>query len=278
MPNKDPPEWHKSTKDIAPFLSQPWNERIVCTWDILDIKIPKPPHISNNHWVCASKSLCFGWCSCAAPTKNILCPPSPSHHIKVVSYSSVRSLSLTIVLYGFILKSFLKINLSWFCCIRKYDRIIMNYCMITMVSLYTGVRSKTNPRICFVVASPQCSYMWVWTFVGVGEACENGCRALFPFTTCAAFSAGSPSPFSRIDYYHGCFPVVCNARADNGCNEGPNCSRVHSWGQRARIKLRGSSGQDYLIVNIILEFTNVNKKHESTRLGVTSDYSSGSST
>ena len=27
------------------ILSQPWNQRIVCTWDILDIKIPKPPHI-----------------------------------------------------------------------------------------------------------------------------------------------------------------------------------------------------------------------------------------
>ena len=27
------------------ILSQPWNQRIVYTWDILDIKIPKPPHI-----------------------------------------------------------------------------------------------------------------------------------------------------------------------------------------------------------------------------------------
>ena len=27
------------------ILSKPWNERIVCTIDILDIKIPKPPNI-----------------------------------------------------------------------------------------------------------------------------------------------------------------------------------------------------------------------------------------
>ena len=32
--------WSRNT-----ILSQPWNERIVYTWDILDIKIPKPPDI-----------------------------------------------------------------------------------------------------------------------------------------------------------------------------------------------------------------------------------------
>ena len=35
-----PAVWSRNT-----ILSQPWNERIVCTWDILDIKIPKPPNI-----------------------------------------------------------------------------------------------------------------------------------------------------------------------------------------------------------------------------------------
>ena len=35
-----PAVWSRNT-----ILSQPWNKRIVCTWDILDIKIPKPPNI-----------------------------------------------------------------------------------------------------------------------------------------------------------------------------------------------------------------------------------------
>ena len=35
-----PAVWSRNTS-----MSQPWNQRIVRTWDILDIKIPKPPSI-----------------------------------------------------------------------------------------------------------------------------------------------------------------------------------------------------------------------------------------
>ena len=45
------------------ILSQPWNERIVCTWDILDIKIPKPPNIR----------ILFNQCKSHAPAHNKKC-------------------------------------------------------------------------------------------------------------------------------------------------------------------------------------------------------------